>query len=238
MHTIVKWGAIVVIALGLVLAGSAFGSAFAQDPTESPARPSTNPAQPGPGPRTGRALKVGLARQTAQLTGLTPREVRDLLADGQSLSAIAAGHGSSEQAVIDAVLARLGERLDQAVANGRITPEEKASRLDAARAQAPALMNETGLDLPRRTRGQPHGRPGGAALRGRHLLVQATAEATGLSVEEVRAEVRAGKSLEQVATEHGKTADDIIAVLRADGEEQLNRQLERARDAITRVPGK
>jgi hypothetical protein len=236
-----KWGAVIAIALGLVLAGSAIGSAFAQDPTESPARPSTNPAQPAPGPRAGRplkALKVSLARQTAELTGLTPREVRDLLADGQSLSAIAAGHGSSEQAVIDAALARLGERLDQAVARGRISAEEKAGLLDAAREQAPALMNETGLDLPERGRGQPQGRPGGAAQRGRHLLVQATAEVTGLSAEEVRAEVRSGKSLEQIATEHGKTADDIIAVLRTRGEEQLDRQLERARDAISRVPGK
>ena len=54
----------------------------------------------------------------------------------------------------------------------------------------------------------------------------------------MRAEVKAGKSLEQIAQDHGKTADDIVAWLRQQGEERLDRELDRARDAITNVPGK
>jgi hypothetical protein len=251
--TLAKWAAISAIALALVLGGSAIGRAVAQDPeptAESTAQP-TNPgttAQPhgrGRGGRNrdkgglaGKGLKMALLKQTVELTGLDQKDVVQQLRAGGSLTAIATANGSTEQAVIDAALAQITTRLDTAVSNGRITEAEKNELLSKARENAPTLMNETGsADL---------AGPGGRGDRGRHQgqhngrqwLVQATAEVTGLTPAEVRAEVQSGKSLEQVAQAHGKTADDIMAALRTRGEDVLNQQLERAREALTQVPEK
>lgn len=55
----------------------------------------------------------------------------------------------------------------------------------------------------------------GGGGRGAHGLVQATATVTGLTVDQVRAELAAGKSLTQVAQASGKTADEVIASARA-----------------------
>jgi hypothetical protein len=58
-------------------------------------------------------------------------------------------------------------------------------------------------------------RGGGGGGRGGHGLVQATATVTGLTVDQVRAELAAGKTLTEVAQANGKTADEVIASARA-----------------------
>src|SRR5436853_4803974 len=59
----------------------------------------------------------------------------------------------------------------------------------------------------------------GAQLAG--LLVRATADATGLEPKDVVQEVSGGKSLAQVAQEHGKSGDDIVKAARTKLEDQL-----------------
>lgn len=247
LKLLAKWGAITVIACGLLVGGALLVPTFAQNPTPQSTTPSTNqqtptddqltdPAQPdqfGPmhhGPRGERgAVKFGkiLVEQTAQLTGLDRADVVQQLRDGATLTEIATANGSSEQAVIDAALAQLSTKLDEAVSNGRITEAQKTEMLDRATQEAPTLMNQTGLP----DKGGDHGQ------RGRHELIKATAEVTGLTEQDVRDQVQAGKSLAQIAEANGKTADDIIANLRAKGETKLNDMLDRAREAINTVPG-
>jgi len=59
---------------------------------------------------------------------------------------------------------------------------------------------------------------------------------TGLQPAEVRAELRAGKSLAQIAQEHGKSGDDVLAKLREQGQQRLDQALDRAKDLINQ-PG-
>ena len=178
------------------------------------------------GPRDGERILMGaLVRATAEATSLDAREVVQQLRDGSSLTAIVEANGSSEQAVIEAALAQLDERLTRAVENGRSTEAEKATALEQARTAAPALMQRAGLPL------QEHGRKAGI-----RMLIDATAEVTGLSGVQVRAELEAGQSLAQIAEANGKTAADILAELRTRGEEKLEQLLERAEEHINSVP--
>jgi hypothetical protein len=43
------------------------------------------------------------------------------------------------------------------------------------------------------------------------LLIKATSDVTGLTPKEITTELKAGKSLAQIAQSKGKTADDILA---------------------------
>ncbi|MBP8251041.1 MAG: hypothetical protein KAX40_01665 [Herpetosiphon sp.] len=230
MKTIGKWLAIVVIAFAIVIGGQAISTSFAQSNTESTQSTQAKPDKANKrGERAKQALTASLVHQTAELTNLEHKAVVQQLKDGASLSEIASANGSSEQAVIDASIAKIDERLSKAVANGKITDDQKAQALEKARAEAPAIMNDKDLKL---------GDGKGKGQKARQALIQATAEVTGLTPEHVRAEYQAGKSLEQIAQEHGKTADDIVANLRTKGETKLEEMLTKAREAITKVPSK
>ncbi|HMQ34686.1 MAG TPA: hypothetical protein PKD53_28375 [Chloroflexaceae bacterium] len=56
---------------------------------------------------------------------------------------------------------------------------------------------------------------GGGRGVGGHGLAQATATVTGLTLDQVRAELQAGKSLAEVAQDNGHTADEVVAGARA-----------------------
>lgn len=243
MKTIGKWLAIVAIAFSLVFVGGRLTNTSAQTPT-TPDSTTTQPTTPdstsvgpgfgfgkrggrggGMGQRGGMGIHHQLVEQTAALTKLTAADVRTKLVEGASLTEIATANGSSEQAVIDAAVAQLETKLSESVSSGKITEAQKTERVSNAKTEAPTLMNQKGV-----VGAKGPGRGG----RGQHLLVQATAEVTGLTVEQVKAEVQAGKTLEQVAQANDKTVDDIIANLRTKGEERLNTELERAREALTK----
>lgn len=239
-QTVMKWGAATAIAAGLLFGGALINETFAQTPQPTTADPARQPPKDRPRLRPfqargqgqrkpGQALKALLLKQTIELTGLERKAVAEQLRGGSSLGAIAAANGSSEQAVIDAALKQLDERLAQAVANGRLTDAQKTSALDEARQAAPGLMQETGIKLPGGNQRQQ---------AGRRELVKATAEVAGLTEEQVRAEVQAGKSLAQIAESKGKTADDILANLRAKAEAKLDQLLEQAREQVNKVPGR
>jgi hypothetical protein len=77
-----------------------------------------------------------------------------------------------------------------------------------AAAGQPAPAAQTGQPGAPKARG-PHGARGGAGS-----LISAAASVTGLAVQQIRTELAAGKSLAQIAQEHGKTANDVIAAAR------------------------
>jgi hypothetical protein len=83
---------------------------------------------------------------------------------------------------------------------------------------------------------QAAARPGRGPLAAAAALIKATADATGLTQREVLAELKAGKSLAQIAQEHGKTADDILAKARELLQNRQQELLDRLRDLINQ-PG-
>jgi hypothetical protein len=96
----------------------------------------------------------------ADFLGLDAAEMRDAVAEHETIAAIAEANGSSAAAVVDHLLALCDERLDLAVENGRITEDEKAELLVKAEERITDQVNnplpEPG-DRPFRGRG-PGGR--------------------------------------------------------------------------------
>ncbi len=65
----------------------------------------------------------------AELLGLEPDELGDLIRDGQSLADVATAQGVDVQTVIDALVNAAKEHLDEAVTNERLTQEEADAKL-------------------------------------------------------------------------------------------------------------
>jgi transposase-like protein len=74
--------------------------------------------------------------------------------------------------------------------------------------------------------GRPGGpRPGGPVGGGFGLNFQAAANAIGISVQQLRSEV-AGKSLAQVAQNHGKSGTDVANALKNDANQQIDGRID------------
>ena len=113
--------------------------------------------------RPGHRLRV-MGQETADFLGITLEELRDAVADGATLAEVAEANGSSADALIDYLVGVVAEHLDEAVAEGKMTADEAAERLEQATDHITALVNG---ELPERPEGAgpglggPRGRFGG-----------------------------------------------------------------------------
>jgi len=67
-----------------------------------------------------------------ELLGLSPEELREQLRDGATLGDIATAQGIDPQDVVDAIVAEMAERVDAAVADGKLDADAAAERLAEA----------------------------------------------------------------------------------------------------------
>ena len=136
--------------------------------------PAAEAAASAAGPRhlQHRPLRRAVVRETGRVAadtiGVEPSELRQAWRDGQSIAEVATANGVEPQAVVDAVVADLSARLDQAVAEGRVDAE----RAETAKERVPdprdpdasrpiALGSRGGLP------GREGGEHGGGCARGR-----------------------------------------------------------------------
>lgn len=89
-------------------------------------------------------------KTAAEAIGVEPRDLAAALRDGSTIAEVAAEHGVDVQTVIDAMVAEATERLNEAVADGRITEEQASRRLEGLTARITDHVNN----------GFPRGGPG------------------------------------------------------------------------------
>lgn len=82
-----------------------------------------------------------LLNAAADATGLTTREIAQELRSGSTLSEVVTANGGSPEAVIQAAVATVQARHDQAVENGRITQAQADAMLGGVQAYFEAAMN-------------------------------------------------------------------------------------------------
>ena len=80
----------------------------------------------------------------AEAIGIESEELRTALRDGSTIAEVAEANDVEVQSVIDALLADAEARLDEAVADGRITEEQAAERKEALPDRIEALVNGEG----------------------------------------------------------------------------------------------
>jgi ribosomal protein S20 len=103
-------------------------------------------------------------------------------------------------------------RIDQAVQEGELTAEQANERKANLQERITTLVNE--------------GKPKGGGPRGRGPKLEAAAEALGISVEDLREQVRDGKTLAQVAEDRNVDKQKVIDAMVADAEEHLDQAVQ------------
>jgi len=148
----------------------------------------------------GLAALVLAAGALAQTDTFSPKEERDaLVADAAELL------GVEPAELTDALRQAFENRIDEAVAGGRLT-EEQAERMreHVEGGDLPLLHGPWGGHGPRDGMGLHHGSSGG---------LDAAAEALGLSEDELRDALRDGDTLADVAEEQGTPVDDLVRAM-------------------------
>ena len=101
--------------------------------------------------RTGRIGRMGMRleiKTAADTLDMSVPDFMQALRDGQTPAEIAEKHGSSGQALADAIVAAQTEKLEQAVANGRLS-QERADEILARMNEVVTHWVENGLPGPR-----------------------------------------------------------------------------------------
>lgn len=89
----------------------------------------------------GRGAALEILSESADAIGIEVSELREALADGQSIADLATANGVDPQVVIDALVADFNAYVDEAVANGRLTEEQAAEKKANAPERLAALVN-------------------------------------------------------------------------------------------------
>ena len=151
----------------------------------------------GAAPSHAGAARGAIATAIAGGLGITTRELRSDLAAGQTLAQIAAANNQSLTGLEQTILKAAQGRLDDAVAAGKLTSAQESALLDRLGARIDALVNVSHPRLHVRL-----------ALR-RAALVRFAARYLGVTSNALRADLRSGATLAQVAGESGKTAAEL-----------------------------
>jgi polyhydroxyalkanoate synthesis regulator phasin len=153
-------------------------------------------------------------------------------------TAVATATAADSPSLADDVAARLGvtpdklrtafrdalaARIDAAVQSGKLTPEQGAKLKER-------LANAKGLGL--RLRGRLALKKHPALAHRIHVRTHGlgrVAKYLDMTPQELRSELRSGKSLAQIATAHGKTVDGLVDALVAPAKARLDKAVEKGR---------
>jgi uncharacterized coiled-coil protein SlyX len=185
----------------------------------------------------GRGERDGLLRAVVEIvvdtTGLQGRDILGQVRDGSTLAAIITAQGGDVALVTSDIIAAATERINQAVANGRLTQE----RADEMLANLPDRVNDL-------LNGELRGEGRGERLRiaGVQTLTDAVMEATGLTRGQLVGQIIDGATLGEIVTANGGSVEAVIAAALADATTQVNEAVasgqitqEQANDLLARL---
>jgi ribosome maturation factor RimP len=150
----------------------------------------------------------GIVQGVAEALGLEVSEVVAQLRASNTLAQIIEDNGSTVEAVLEDLMAEQRERLQGAVDEGCITQEQMGERLARIEERYTRALNSEQLGR-LAERGSPF-RFGGKWRANHHGLVRGVADALGLEVSDVVAQLREGKTLAQIIEDNGSTAEAVV----------------------------
>jgi ribosomal protein S20 len=145
-------------------------------------------------------------------------------ADSPSLADdVAARLGVTPEKLRTAFRDALAARIDAAVKAGKLTPEQGAKLKER-------LANAKGLGLRLRGRLALKKHPALAPrIHVRAHRLGGVAKYLDITPQELRSELRSGKSLAEIATAHGKSVDDLVDTIVAPAKARLDKAVEKGR---------
>jgi hypothetical protein len=154
-------------------------------------------------PRAAKIQQRGLLPAAAAYLGVTPTALRAELRSGKSLAQATTANGKSVDGLKAALLAAIKTKVDAAKAAGKLT----AARADRLLQRAPRLVERVVNAKPRVRAMRAKGARGG--------LLKAAVTYLGVTNAQLVTDLRAGKSLAQVATAKSKSVDGLKQALLA-----------------------
>lgn len=156
-----------------------------------------------------------------QYTGLTLAELNtELIDNGQTVAQLVEANGESVDDFITAVSAPMIERVDAALAAGRIDSDQadtmKANITERLTEQVNTVREAPGL-----------------RMQNMNASAELVEQYTGQSVQDVMIALRDGATLADLITANGESVDDFIAAAVAEAEAAIN---ERTAQAIDELP--
>lgn len=180
----------------------------------------TRPAgDEGPGHRGPGEHRLGAKpdpAKLAELLGITPEQLKAGHEAGKSLATLATENRRDPQTVIDALVADARAKLSEAVTNGTLTQAEADERSANLVERITAMVNGT----PRASDGERKG-PGGERRPHLRANLEAAAGALGMSIEDLRTELQAGKSLAAIAGDKGVPVGQVVSALVSDAKARI-----------------
>jgi hypothetical protein len=152
------------------------------------------------------------AAAIATYLGLTSDQIMADLKNGQTLAQIATAQGKAVTGLEDAIVADAKTHLDAAVAAGNLTATQESDMLAQLQSHVADIVNATGP--PAGGKGGPGG-PSGPAT-------QAIAAYLGLTAAQIKADLRSGQTLAQIAVAQGLTAAGLEDAIVADAKTHLD----------------
>jgi lambda repressor-like predicted transcriptional regulator len=146
----------------------------------------------------------------AEYLGLSVDLLDQEMQAGKSLADVAKAQGKSVDGLEQAVIAEAKAALDKSVAAGDITADDEQQILGQVSAQVGDFVDGNGGLEIRIGDKDLSVRVGGPLLDGPYRIA---ADYLGLSVDELTKELQDGKSLADIATEHGKSVDGLKQAL-------------------------
>jgi hypothetical protein len=156
------------------------------------------------------ALAVAGAGAAIAANQLSPRAEKDAVIEDAAKQL-----GVEPQELSDALRQALENRLDEAVQNGRLTEEQAARMKERLQADDFPLFRGPGLALPRLHRHGPR----------LFAVLDAAASYLATTEEALRASLRDGKTLAEIAKEKGKSVDGLVDALVAEKTKRLDEAL-------------
>ena len=228
-------------AIGLTLGGLGVAAAQTDSSTSTTAAPAA-PAPPpgGPGHRGGPGKHgVGLAT-AAKAIGVSEADLQTALRNGQSVAQVAQSKGVDPAKVITALVDEAKAKLAEEVKAGRITQAQADERSADLQARVTEHVNRTGKPG-KGDRGKGGHGKGGPGRKGHGPGLGAAAKAIGISEADLLTELRAGKSIAQLAQAKGvdpaKVITAIVDEAKAKMAERAATLQERVTEQVNRVGG-
>jgi hypothetical protein len=169
---------------------------------------------PGGGPRPGFARGLDL-QAAATAIGTSADQLKTEL-PGKSLAQVASSHGKNSGDVVTALTTAADARIDKAVSSGQLTADQGNTQKTNVANRVTQLVNQVMPQAGQPRPGTPGGPGRGPGAFGFGLVQQGlnvAAQAIGIPPDQLRTEL-AGKSLTQVANNHGKNPNDVATALK------------------------
>ena len=148
----------------------------------------------------------------ARALNLSVDELRSKLEGDKTIAQVAEEQGVNVQTVIDAMVADATAHIDQKVEDGDLTADQANERKANLQERITTLVNE--------------GKPRGGGPRGHGPKLEAAAQALGVSTDELREQLRDGKTLAQVAEDRDVGKQKVIDAMVAEATARIDEKVQ------------